>query len=1521
VFSTYPAEKSVNQDANDKVSGYAIENSTIGATTPSTGKFTSVTTPSVTATTTDLNLTPIGTGQLYLNQSQTGAFGTIIARDVANTSASARLFFDSSAGVCSIRNNGGNTLSFSTGSVPGSSSGIEQMRVIQTASAVNYVQVTGAATGVAETQGPLLSVQGSDTDINMRYLTKGAGSHYFSTNTSQIQFKILHAGGNVANRFVVTGSRVNDSPILFCEGTATNISMAFQPKGTGAIDLAAGSSGVNISNGGTVTAATRTAQGIGYSSAPTWSASAPTTAGGVTATGTTTISNSVATATITNGGTGYTVGNVLTFVGGTFTVASQITVTSVSAGVITGISTTIGGIYTVPPTNPISVTGGSGSGATFTLTSYGVNSLVVGNAGSGYIEQPTVTFSGGGGSGATAYASVGSGSIVRSLGSVLAFYTPGGEAFRINDSNASTVNYVLVQGSATNGGVQIRPSGSDTNTPFLVSSKGTSQVSFYTNTFNQEQFRISHTASAVNYVDVRGATAGNRPLITMQGSDANVGVNIYSKGTGELVLGGTGREVLVISPQTSAAANFLSVRNGPTGTVPEIRVNPFSVDTNVSMAFQSRGTGAIDLVAGSSGVNISNGGTVTALTRSNAGSGYTSIPSAVISAPTTAGGVQATVTIFMEPIAIAVAGGGTGYTLNDVLTVVGGTIGSQSTQVTVTAVSGGVITAVNQTRFGRYSVLPTNPVSVTGGTGTGATFNITAYALAPEFVITNAGSGYIEQPTITFSGGGGGSGAAATAYVGSGTIVRGIGSTVSIHSAGGEQVRFGDTFAGGISANYWSLQGRSAGAQPAFSVIGSDTNISAQYNTKGTGSFAFYTNSGAQLQATITHIASAVNFVQLSGGPTSGFPTISAQGSDTNIGLNFRSKGIFNQTFADGNASPGFIVDLTGANNGVATNYLTVTRGPTTIVPSIKPAGTDTNISMALQPKGTGAINLAAGSSGVNISNGGTVTAATRSAQGSGYTSIPTTTIAPPTTAGGVQAIAYSVIQNGAATIANGGTDYTVGNVLTMVGGTIQSGSAGTFTVASISGAGPTGPIATVSVTNYGQYNAIPTNPVTVTGGSGSGATLNVSYIYGYPVFTNNGSGYIEQPAVTITGGGGSGAAAYATVGSGTVVRSLGSTMDFHTPSGRQFQVSEQFSSGVTAANYLQVSGRVAGAFPTLVAQGSDTNIGVGYVSKGTGSHTFTTSAGALNQFIISHTASAVNYVQVTGGVTGSGPTISAQGSDATAQLNLTGKGGAGVVFFNNGTSTPRTFSTTPTASAVNYFDVTNAVTGSGPLLSALGTDTNIDIRLQTKGTGAVNLNTGGGTQFKAIDRPSADVFVQVQGGVGGVSRGSIGTGGTGASGFNIYNTSGAIRFQTSGNGVNEQFVIADTASAVNYVQVTGAATGGVPLIQSLGSDANIDIRLAPKGTGSVALVDSAALTGLRVLPRVASGDTFLDVQRAVGFVDLIASSGVTDGDIRFTPKGTGNVRFGTYTAGVLTPTGYIEIKDSSGTVRRLLVG
>lgn len=69
---------------------------------------------------------------------------------------------------------------------------------------------------------------------------------------------------------------------------------------------------------------------------------------------------------IVSGGTGYVLNNLLTVVGGTSTTTATMRVTKVAAGVITAAQVEVPGVYTVIPTTPFSVTGGAGSGATFT---------------------------------------------------------------------------------------------------------------------------------------------------------------------------------------------------------------------------------------------------------------------------------------------------------------------------------------------------------------------------------------------------------------------------------------------------------------------------------------------------------------------------------------------------------------------------------------------------------------------------------------------------------------------------------------------------------------------------------------------------------------------------------------------------------------------------------------------------------------------------------------------------------------------------------------------------------------------------------------------------------------------------------------------------------------------------------------------------------------------------------------------------------------------------------------------------
>lgn len=135
--------------------------------------------------------------------------------------------------------------------------------------------------------------------------------------------------------------------------------------------------------------------------------------------------------------------------------------------------------------------------------------------------------------------------------------------------------------------------------------------------------------------------------------------------------------------------------------------------------------------------------TMTGVTVTDGGR-YATKPTIVVQAPP-AGGTTATITVQTLGLdfVAAIAAAGAGYTANDVLTVSGGT-STTTAQITVSAVDGsGAITAATVSRAGSYTVLPANQASVTGGTGTGATFTL-AYTILT--VSSTAGSGYAASP-------------------------------------------------------------------------------------------------------------------------------------------------------------------------------------------------------------------------------------------------------------------------------------------------------------------------------------------------------------------------------------------------------------------------------------------------------------------------------------------------------------------------------------------------------------------------------------------------------------------------------------------------------------------------------------------------------------------------------------------------------------------------------------------------------
>ena len=76
----------------------------------------------------------------------------------------------------------------------------------------------------------------------------------------------------------------------------------------------------------------------------------------------------------------------------------------------------------------------------------------------------------------------------------------------------------------------------------------------------------------------------------------------------------------------------------------------------------------------------------------------------------------------------SIAASGAGYVVGDVIPVAGGTVGERLTpaSIEVTAINGsGGVTGARLFEPRSYIVAPSNPVATSGGTGSGATFNLT----------------------------------------------------------------------------------------------------------------------------------------------------------------------------------------------------------------------------------------------------------------------------------------------------------------------------------------------------------------------------------------------------------------------------------------------------------------------------------------------------------------------------------------------------------------------------------------------------------------------------------------------------------------------------------------------------------------------------------------------------------------------------------------------------------------------------
>jgi hypothetical protein len=250
---------------------------------------------------------------------------------------------------------------------------------------------------------------------------------------------------------------------------------------------------------------------------------------------------------------------------------------------------------------------------------------------------------------------------------------------------------------------------------------------------------------------------------------------------------------------------------------------------------------------------------------------------------------------------------------------------------------------------------------------------------------------------------------------------------------------------------------------------------------------------------------------------------------------------------------------------------------------------------------------------------------------------------------------------------------------------------------------------------------------------------------------------------------------------------------------------------GRSSANYVQITGAASGSDPTFSALGSDTNINFTYLAKGSlGEHRFSTNTGGNTQFRITHTGSAANYIQVTGAATGGDPVVSAQGSDTNIDLALQPKGTGAL-------QAQATTSTTAGGNArgQNAVDWQTSRSASAARVAS-GAYAAISGGINNSATGFASITSCGDSN------QSTNTYSFIGGGASHTSSGY------GASIVGGYTNTAAGYFNFIGGGSTNS----GTALAAVTTQATTTVTSGSTAVTLSGSNASIRVGQLITGTG-----------------------------------------------------------------------------------------
>ncbi|HVM93412.1 MAG TPA: hypothetical protein VMT67_11405 [Terriglobales bacterium] len=179
-------------------------------------------------------ISAIAANTVLANATGSSASPTAFAMPSCSTSTNILQYTTSTGFTCNTSAwTAGNAASFSTLTATGQTSlggaaGAEAFRAVTTASAVNWIQASGATTG----SGPSISAQGSDANISLGITAKGSANIFFNTGGGS-QVLVTHTASST-RQLTLTGSN-GGNPTIGTTAGNVSFSSAIAPSTTAGI--------------------------------------------------------------------------------------------------------------------------------------------------------------------------------------------------------------------------------------------------------------------------------------------------------------------------------------------------------------------------------------------------------------------------------------------------------------------------------------------------------------------------------------------------------------------------------------------------------------------------------------------------------------------------------------------------------------------------------------------------------------------------------------------------------------------------------------------------------------------------------------------------------------------------------------------------------------------------------------------------------------------------------------------------------------------------------------------------------------------------------------------------------------------------------------------------------------------------------------------------------------------------------------------------------------------------------------